>query len=229
VLYGALPVRALAAIVCAALGALSGPLLATVIDRVPGKEPLRGADARPVPQRLRIVAAALLGAVGVRFAGDWVLPAYLVLAASLLVVSVIDLEHYVIPNRVVYPTIALALPLLAGAAALEHDWPRFVHALLGGAAAWTLLLLVHLISPRGMGFGDVRLSFILGLYLGWLGAGHVALGLFLGFFLGSVAGIALVIVRRRSRKEAIPFGPFLAAGAMVAVLVGTPLLRWYNR
>jgi leader peptidase (prepilin peptidase)/N-methyltransferase len=80
-----------------------------------------------------------------------------------------------------------------------------------------------------MGFGDVRLSFILGLYLGWLGAGHVALGLFLGFFLGSVAGIALVIVRRRSRKEAIPFGPFLAAGAMVAVLVGTPLLRWYNR
>src|SRR5438445_210225 len=81
----------------------------------------------------------------------------------------------------------------------------------GAAVAWTLLLLVHLISPRGMGFGDVRLSFILGLYLGWLGAGHVALGLFLGFLLGSVAGIALVIVRRRSRKEAIPFGPFLAA------------------
>jgi leader peptidase (prepilin peptidase)/N-methyltransferase len=144
-------------------------------------------------------------------------------------VSVIDLEHYVIPNRVVYPTIALALPLLAGAAALEHDWARFAHALIGGAVAWTLLLLVHLISPRGMGFGDVRLSFILGLYLGWLGAGHVALGLFLGFFLGSVAGIALIAIRRRSRKEAIPFGPFLAAGAMLAVLVGEPLLRWYNR
>jgi len=157
------------------------------------------------------------------------LPAYLVLAASLLVVSIIDLEHYVIPNRVVYPTIALALPLLAGAAALEHGWDRLTHALIGGAVAWTLLLLVHLISPRGMGFGDVRLSFILGLYLGWLGAGHVALGLFLGFLLGSVAGIALVIVRRRSRKEAIPFGPFLAAGAMAAVLVGDPLLRWYNR
>jgi leader peptidase (prepilin peptidase)/N-methyltransferase len=210
-----------------------GPLLATLIERVPRKEPVRGEGASQVPPRLRIVVsvatAALFGAVGVRFAGDWALPAYLVLAASLLVVSIIDLEHYVIPNRVVYPTIALALPLLAGAAALEHDWARFTHALIGGAVAWTLLLLVHLISPRGMGFGDVRLSFILGLYLGWLGAGHVALGMFLGFFLGSIAGIALVIVRRRSRKEAIPFGPFLAAGAMLAVLVGEPLLRWYNR
>ena len=221
------------AVACAGLGAASGPLLATLIERVPRKEPLRGAAAREVRPRLRVgvsvAAAALLGAVGVRFSGDWVLPAYLVLAASLLVVSVIDLEHYVIPNRVVYPTIALAIPLLAGAAALEHSWDRMAHALIGGAVAWTLLLLVHLISPRGMGFGDVRLSFILGLYLGWLGASHVALGLFLGFALGSVAGIALVIVRRRSRKEAIPFGPFLAAGAMAAVLVGDPLLRWYNR
>src|SRR5260370_15172535 len=184
-----MPVRAIAAIVCAALGALSGPVLAAVVGRVPRKEPVRGADARPVPERLRLVvsvaAAALFGAVGVRFAGDWVLPAYLVLAASLLVVSVIDLEHYMIPNRVVYPTIALALPLLAGAAALEHDWPRFVHGLLGGAIAWTLLLLVHLISPRGMGFGDVRLSFILGLYLGLLGSGPSALRLFLGFLLAS--------------------------------------------
>jgi leader peptidase (prepilin peptidase) / N-methyltransferase len=192
-----------------------------------------GGDAPPVSQRLRVVisvaAAALFGAVGLRFAGDWVLPAFLVLAASLLVVSAIDLEHYVIPNRVVYPTLALALPLLAAAAALGHSWDRLAHALIGGGVAWALLLVVHLISPRGMGFGDVRLSFVLGLYLGWLGAGHVALGLFLGFLLGSVVGIALVIVRRRSRKEAIPFGPFLAAGAMLAVLVGEPLLRWYNR
>ena len=221
------------AIACAGLGVALGPFLARLIERVPRKEPLRGDASRDVSPRLRVAvsvgAAALFGAVGARFADDWALPAYLVLAASLLVVSVIDLEHYVIPNRVVYPTIAAAVPLLAGAAAIEHDWSRLVHALAGGAVAWTLLLVVHLISPRGMGFGDVRLSFILGLYLGWLGAGHVALGLFLGFFLGSVAGIALIAIRRRSRKEAIPFGPFLAAGAMLAVLAGEPLLRWYNK
>jgi len=226
------PVSALVAIVCGVVGALVGPYLAAVIDRLPRKEPVLGSAGRAVPLRLtmgtRAAAAGLFAAIGARFAGEWELPAYLVLAASLLVVSVIDLEHYVIPNRVVYPTIAVALPLLAGAAAIGHDWDRFVHALIGAAAAWTFLLLVHLVSPRGMGFGDVRLSFILGLYLGWLGAGHVALGLFLGFLLGAVAGIVLVIARRRTRKQAIPFGPFLAAGAMLAVLVGEPLLRWYN-
>jgi leader peptidase (prepilin peptidase)/N-methyltransferase len=227
------PVSALVAIVCGALGAVAGPYLAAVIARLPRKQPVLGSASRAVPPRLtmgtRGAAAGLFAATGLRFAGEWELPAYLVLAASLLVVSVIDLEHYVIPNRVVYPTIAVALPLLAGAAAIGHEWDRYVHALLGGAAAWTFLLLVHLVSPRGMGFGDVRLSFILGLYLGWLGAGHVALGLFLGFLLGSVAGIVLVIARRRTRKQAIPFGPFLAAGAMLAVLTGEPLLRWYNR
>jgi leader peptidase (prepilin peptidase)/N-methyltransferase len=102
------------------------------------------------------------------------------------------------------------------------------HALVGGGGAWLLLLLVHLVSPRGMGFGDVRLAFVLGLFLGWLGYSHVVLGLFAGFLLGSVAGIVLVVGRRRSRKDAIPFGPFLAAGALLAVLAGTPVLHWYR-
>jgi leader peptidase (prepilin peptidase)/N-methyltransferase len=146
----------------------------------------------------------------------------------MLVVTVIDLEHFVIPNRVVYPTLALALPLLAVAAAAEHRWDRLGHALVGGGGAWLLLLLVHLVSPRGMGFGDVRLAFVLGLFLGWLGYSHVVLGLFAGFLLGSVAGIVLVVGRRRSRKDAIPFGPFLAAGALLAVLAGTPVLHWYR-
>src|SRR4051812_39655068 len=101
------------ALACAGLGAALGPLLARLIERVPRKEAVRGDAGGEVSQRLRIVtsvaAAALSGAVGLRFAGDWALPAYLVLGLSLLVVSVIDLEHYVIPNRVVYPTIGLAL------------------------------------------------------------------------------------------------------------------------
>jgi len=83
------------AVACAGLGVALGPLLATLIERVPRKEPLRGAASGPVPQRLRVVvsvaAAALFSAVGVRFAGDWALTAKLVLAASLTVVSIIDL------------------------------------------------------------------------------------------------------------------------------------------
>lgn len=220
------------AVACAGLGAALGPFLATLVARVPRKEPVFGDGATQPPDSTRramsVGAALLCGAVALRFGASWALPAYVVLAVSLLVVSVIDLEHYVIPNRIVYPTLALSIPLLTLAAAIGGKWGDLAHAVIGGAAAWAVLLVVHLVSPRGMGFGDVRLAFVLGLHLGWLGYGHVVLGLFLGFMLGSVAGIALLIVRRRSRKEAIPFGPFLAAGGMLAVLFGEPMIRWYN-
>ena len=75
--------------------------------------------------------------------------------------------------------------------------------------------------------GDVKLAVLLGLYLGWLSLGHVFLGLLLGFVLGSVLGIALLVTGVRGRKDHLPFAPFLAAGAVLAVLAGRPLLDWY--
>ncbi|MGZ4757122.1 MAG: prepilin peptidase, partial [Acidimicrobiia bacterium] len=88
---------------------------------------------------------------------------------------------------------------------------------------------IHVISPRGMGFGDVRLSFVLGFALGWLSWGHVYLGLFLGFLLGAVIGSLLIALRLRTRKDHVPFGPFLAAGALVAIYWGTQLLDLFSR
>lgn len=195
---------------------------------------LRGARcpacSEPVSIRYALVevaTAGLFAAAALRFGADAALPAYLVFFASLLAVSVIDLEHQIIPNRIVYPTIIVCLPLLALAAVAHGDMGRLGRALVGGGGAWALLLVVHLISPSGMGFGDVRLAFVLGLFLGWLSLGHVAVGLFLGFLLGAVVGVGLVIVTRRDRKDAVPFGPFLAAGASLAVLVGSPLIDWW--
>jgi leader peptidase (prepilin peptidase)/N-methyltransferase len=78
-----------------------------------------------------------------------------------------------------------------------------------------------------MGFGDVKLAALLGLYLGWITLGHVPLGLFVGFALGAVIGIGLMLTRRKSRRDPIPFGPFLAAGAIIAILAGNPILDWY--
>jgi leader peptidase (prepilin peptidase)/N-methyltransferase len=78
-----------------------------------------------------------------------------------------------------------------------------------------------------MGMGDVKLAVLLGLYLGWLSLGHVLLGLLLGFVLGSVVGLGLLAAGVRGRKDHLPFAPFLAAGAVMAVLVGRPLLGWY--
>lgn len=187
------------------------------------------ACARPASPRYAVVqllTAAAFAGVGLRFGADWAVPAYLVLFTSLLAVSVIDLELHIIPNRIVYPTIFASVPLLALAAAVQGDAGRLGRALLGAALAWAALLVIHLVSPAGMGFGDVRLSFVLGLFLGWLDLRSVLTGLFLGFLLGSVIGVLLVALRLRGRRDHIPFGPFLASGAALTVFFGDALVGW---
>jgi leader peptidase (prepilin peptidase)/N-methyltransferase len=177
---------------------------------------------------VELATAALFVAVGLRFGPDWAVPAFLLFFASLLAISLIDLEHYIIPNRIVYPTLFGGFALLVLAAGAEGDWKPLERALIGSAVFWGILLLIHLVSPRGMGFGDVRLAAVLGLFLGWLGLGYVGLAFFLGFLLGAIVGLILMVLRRRGRKDHIPFGPFLAAGAVVAVLAGSPILAWYQ-
>ena len=176
---------------------------------------------------VELTTAALFVAAALRFGLDWVLPAYLVFFAALVAITFIDLELYIIPNRVLYPAVFISIPLLVLAAAAQSEWGNLERAVIGAVAAWVFFLILHLVSPRGMGFGDVRLSFLLGLFLGWLDLRHVFLGVFFGFLLGSIVGVALMILRRRGRKDHIPFGPFLAVGAIVAVLAGSPVLGWY--
>jgi leader peptidase (prepilin peptidase)/N-methyltransferase len=226
-------VIAVAAALVALLGVPAGMFANLLIDRVPEKEPLW-----PLPDLagltrgrryiLVIVAtAALFAGTVLRFRGDWVVPAYLVFFVSMVAVTVIDLERQIIPNRIVYPTIFASIPLLALAALAGHQWDRFGHALLGAALAWIALLVIHLISPAGMGFGDVRLSFVLGLFLGWISLGHIVTGLFLGILLICVVGVALAILRLRSLQDHIAFGPVLAAGSALAVFVGRAIMRWW--
>jgi leader peptidase (prepilin peptidase)/N-methyltransferase len=178
---------------------------------------------------IELLTAVLWAAVGARFHDSWALPAYLVFTAGLIALSAIDLEHYILPNRIVYPLGFAGAGLLAFASALEHDWGAYGRACGGALAAFTFFYVVHMIVPHGMGFGDVRLSFVLGLYLGWLGWGYVAGGLFVGFLYGAVVGVVIIaVVGKRGRKMHIPFGPFLALGAMTFVLFGGPILDWYR-
>jgi leader peptidase (prepilin peptidase) / N-methyltransferase len=118
--------------------------------------------------------------------------------------------------------------LLAVASAGEDDWGALVRAGIAGAVAFGIFFVIHIVSPRGMGFGDVRLAFLLGLSLGWLGWGEVAGGLFAGFLYGALVGVVLIVVKVRGRQQQIPFGPFLAAGAMTFVLFGEPIVDWYR-
>jgi len=171
--------------------------------------------------------AALFAGAAFHFRSNWVLPAYLLFFAALVAISFIDLDHFIVPNRIVWPAGLASIPLLILAAAVGHQWHALRNAAIGGAAAWLFLFIVHVINPRGMGFGDVRLAALLGLYLGWQGLWYVALGMFLAFVIGSVVGIGLIAFRGKGMKSALPFGPFLAAGATIAVFAGHPILHSY--
>jgi len=155
----------------------------------------------------------------------------LLLAAVLVAVSVIDLRTFRIPDRITFPALAASLvAITAGGAQALGGHDGFVHArnaLVGMALYFGFLFIPHLVSPRGMGFGDVKLAGVLGGYLGWLGWGEIVVGGFTAFLLGGVIGIALLAVRRAGRKSAIPFGPWMVLGALVAVLWGSALADLY--
>jgi leader peptidase (prepilin peptidase)/N-methyltransferase len=222
-------VTALVTLVCALVGVPVGMFVNVLVERVPEKQPMRPAlpPRRPASARewwVVIGTAGLYAAMGSRWGADWVLPAYLVLVASLVAIAVIDLQLYIVPNRIVYPTLAAAIPLLIGAALLDHHTGAIRSAAIGSASAWFGLLVVHLIQPRGMGFGDVRLSAILGLYLGWISVRLVLWGMLAGFLLGAVIGLGLIAFGGRGRKEAVPFAPFLAAGTLLAIYFSRQVL-----
>ena len=218
--------------VCAGAGLIVGLGVEVVVERLPQREPLNGWSRRDLnPGRAAILTAltvALFVGLAARYHDSWVLPAYLVLAAGLVALSVIDLEHFLLPNRIVYPLAIGTLALLAIAAVGDDAWGAFGRAILGGVASATALGALYLVSPRSMGFGDVKLAFVLGLVLGWLGWSDLVLGLFCGFLAGAVVGLALIVLRHRGRKDHLPFGPFLAFGTLVVLLWGDAILRWYR-
>jgi leader peptidase (prepilin peptidase)/N-methyltransferase len=219
------------------VGLSVGWLLDPLITRIPVREPVTGppedatgpaATSTTRQVGVAIVCGVLFGALAARFDDSWALPAYLVLAAALVVLSVIDLELYILPNRIVYPLGFAMVVLLTIAAVGDDDFDAIVRGLVAGVVAFAIFFALHLISPRSMGFGDVKLAFVLGLSLGWLGWGYVLLGLFLGFFYGAVIGLVLIATRVRAKSQALPFGPFLAAGALTAILVGNSIINWYR-
>jgi leader peptidase (prepilin peptidase)/N-methyltransferase len=206
----------------------------------PAREPeVRGVLTPPFPE-LRpwlhsvtgwvwvVVTAALFGATAERFGEHWILVPYLVFVGALVPLTIIDLRLQILPNRIVYPLAGASVVLLGLVALVDSQGDAYVRALLAGVAAFVAFCGLHLVAPGGLGFGDVKLSFVLGLYLGWLGWGELVLGVFLAFLYGAVVGIALIVTKVRSRRDAVPFGPFLAAGAMTAVLFGTELLDLYR-
>ncbi|SDS15682.1 prepilin peptidase [Microterricola viridarii] len=153
--------------------------------------------------------------------------AFLYLAAITVVLTLIDLDHQILPNSIVLPSYLVSAVLLAESAALTGSYPALLGAAIGGAALFALYFLLALISPRGMGMGDVKLAGVLGLYLGYLGWGALIVGGFGAFLIGGVFGIALIVLRKAGRKSGIPFGPWMLLAAWLGIFFGESLWAAY--
>lgn len=155
------------------------------------------------------------------------LPAFLYLGAIGVALALIDIDVKRLPNAIVLPSYVVVPALLGIAAVMTEDWSSYLRAGYGMAALYAFYFCLMLVNSKGMGFGDVKLAGILGMYLGWLGWAELAVGAFAGFLLGGVYGAALMLARRAGRKSKIPFGPFMLLGSLAAILAGSPLADLY--
>lgn len=184
-----------------------------------------------LPARYPLVEAGtaiLFVVVGLRFGFSWELPAFLYLAAVSIALAVIDLDVKRLPNVIVLPSYVVGGLLLLAPAVAGGLWSEYLGTWFGALVLFVLYFALALIYPAGMGFGDVKLAGVLGLYLGWLGWGSVVVGAFFGFLSGAVVGVGLMIFGSAGRKTKIPFGPFMLVGAWIAVLWGQAIADWYT-
>ncbi|MFJ1864381.1 prepilin peptidase [Streptomyces sp. NPDC088097] len=185
----------------------------------------------PIPARYPLIealTAILFVAEALRFGRSEVLPAELVFTAGLLALAACDAEHFLLPRRLIYPTLGLTAVCLLAAAAVTGQWHRFGVTAACGAGAFAVFFTLHWVRPAWLGFGDVRLAGLLGTGLGWLGPWHLVFALLAGSVAGLLVGIALMAAGRATRSTRLPFGVFLAAGAVTAILVGAPVVHWYE-
>ena len=206
----------------AAAGLLAGQAASPLAPRLLAAPPSAGRRTQQAGARwtLTLGTGLACAVMAVRFGPSPPLPAFCYLAGVGVPLAMIDARTRRLPNALTLPSYPVALVLLGLAAVLRPgDGGDFLAALLGMTLAGGGFLLQVLLYPAGLGWGDVKLSGLLGLYLGWLGISTLVAGLFLGYLFAASTGLALIATRRATRKSLLPFGPFLLIGAFVAVLL----------
>lgn len=177
---------------------------------------------------IEIAAAALFAGAAARegFSGELI--SVIVFVTGLLALAVIDLEHLKLPKGIVYATLAGVGGVLIVETALSGQWHRLLVAGLCSLSWFVLFFGLNAVSPRYLGFGDVRLASVLGLELGWFGVDYVIFGFFAANLIGAVIGLSLIAARRMKRDQPVPYGVFLALGAALALFAGPELLAPFH-
>lgn len=215
-------------------GAALAPLLDVAVDRLPRHavtaDGTVGCDPdcrRPLPHRrvvLAVLTAVSFGALAATDGLSWSLPISLVLTACLLPLAFCDLEHLLLPKRLVWAGVAATGLAIGLAAAATDSGHRAAVAALCAVGATAVLGLLWFVNPRGLGFGDVRLGLLLGLALGWFGVGVTMVAFLLASLSSGLCGVILLVSGRAGwgQGKPLPFGVFLAGGSLVALIL--PLL-----
>ncbi len=229
----------------ALFGAAGGCLVPRLVARLPEPvpEPAGASDPDAPPDKVpyatlartpglaggcAAAASAACAVVGWRLGWTAPLPAWLYLAVVGVLLAWIDAVTCLLPTRIVGPSYLVVGTLLVAASAVDGDWHALSRAAMGWVIAGGSFLLLWLIHPRGMGYGDVRLAGVLGMALGWLGWAEFGIGMYAGFVLGGVIGATLALLHIVDRRR-YPFGPFMLAGAFVGLIWGPGLVDWYTR
>ena len=232
-----LAAAATAALLCALAGLLVPALTARIPE--PPADPADDVDDGTGPREPKepyaVIAAtrglagraALLSGVAGALVGwslgwAWPLLFLLPLVPVGVALAIIDWRTRLLPTRVIAPTYVVLIALVLVCAAITRDTDDLVRAGWGWLVSGGLFLVLWLAHPRGLGYGDVRLSGVLGIALGYLGWGPLLVGVYAGFLLGGVGG-GLLSLTGLVERRAIPFGPFMLAGALLGIVVGPEL------
>jgi len=244
-----------AAVVAGVVGAVAGAFVPALVARVPEPQPelvpdtdiTAAADeaefARPLDEPKELYAdvaalpglrwkAALASAVGLAAVGartHWhpILLVFVYLVPVCVALSVIDWRTRLLPTWLIAPSYYVVGALCVLASLLTGDWAALRNAAIGWIGGFLFFFLMNLVFPAGMGYGDVRLSGVLGMALGWVGLGPLILGLYTGFFIGGVGGAVLSGLKVFHRKH-YPFGPFMVVGAWLGVAFTPQLAAAYG-
>lgn len=189
----------------------------------------RDCSARISPRypAVEAVTGLTFGLIAWRLGFDWALPAFLYLSGVGIALALIDFDTRRLPNSLTLPSYLIGGGLLTAAGLLDGQPQLLLHAAIGMAVLYALYFVLMIAKPGGMGFGDVKLAGVVGLYLGYLGWGPLAVGAFAAFLLGGLVGAGLLLFGEARRKTKIPFGPYMVVGALVAVLAGSELAHLY--
>ncbi len=218
-----------AAVLCGAFGLLVPRIIIAVPEpeeSAEDKVPYAEIGARPgLAWRAAMVCAFIGALIGGAVGLDWALLFLVPLTPVGVALALIDWRTRLLPTRIIAPTYLVLIPLVVVAALASGDPRLLLRAAIGWALMGGIYVLMWVIYPAGMGYGDVRLSGILGIALGYLGFGQLALGGWSGFLLGGLGGLVLVALKVIDKKHN-PFGPWMLLGALVGIVAGPAFSVW---